>query len=247
MQTSGNTILITGGTSGIGLAFAKQFLQEGSKVIICGRRADRLAQIAADNPGIITKQCDITDASQRENLCNWALQHYPDLNILINNAGIQLAIDLTSPVDLGKVRNEIETNFIAPIHLTSLFAAHLKTKSEAAIMNVSSGLAFVPLAFMPVYCATKAAIHSVTLSLRHQMKNTSVKVFEIAPPSTDTELGHERRADKTQTHGGIPISEFLTEAMEGIRNDTLETVVGQSKGLRAKREELFDNMNSFTH
>ena len=247
MQTSGNTILITGGTSGIGLAFAKQFLQEGSKVIICGRRADRLKQIAADNPGIITKQCDITDAAQRESLCHWALQHYPDLNILINNAGIQMAIDLTSPVDLGKVKDEVETNFIAPVHLTSLFAAHLKTKSEAAIMNISSGLAFVPLAFMPVYCATKAAIHSLTLSLRHQMKNTSVKVFEIAPPSTDTELGHERRADKTQTHGGIPISEFLTEAMEGIRNDTLETVVGQSKGLRAKREELFDNMNSFTH
>ena len=128
MQTSGNTILITGGTSGIGLAFAKQFLQEGSKVIICGRRAERLEQIATDNPGIITKQCDITDASQRENLCQWVLQHYPDLNILINNAGIQLAIDLTSPVEQGKVRDEVETNFIAPVHLASLFAAHLKQK-----------------------------------------------------------------------------------------------------------------------
>ena len=245
MQLSGNTILITGATSGIGLAFAKQFLQEGSKVIICGRRADRLAEIEKEHPGIITKKCDVTDAAQRENLCTWALQQYPDLNILINNAGIQLVTDLTQPVDLEKVRNEVETNFVAPVHLASLFAPHLKTKAEAAIINVSSGLAFVPIAFMPVYCATKAAIHSLTMSLRHQLRNTSIKVFEVAPPSTDTELGHERRTDKTQTHGGIPVSEFLAEAMEGLKSDTLETVVGQSKGLRAKREDLFENINKY--
>lgn len=247
MKTSGNTILITGGTSGLGHAFAKQFLHDGSKVIICGRRTDRLAQIEKDNPGIITKVCDISDASQRETLCKWALEHYPDLNILMNNAGIQLATDLTHPVNLEKVKGEVETNLIAPIHLASLFTPHLTTKKEAAIINISSGLAFVPIAFMPVYCATKAAIHSFTLSLRHQLKNTSVKVFEIAPPSTDTELGHERRADKTQTHGGIPISQFLTEAMEGISNDTLETLVGDAKGLRSQGEKLFDNMNKFAH
>ena len=247
MKTSGNTILITGGTSGIGLAFAKQFLQDGSTVIICGRRTDRLSQIEKENPGIITKACDIADTAQRDELCKWTLKHYPALNILMNNAGMQLATDLTKPVDLDNVRKEVETNLIAPIHLASLFAPHLATKPEAAIINISSGLAFVPLAFMPIYCATKAAIHSLTLSLRHQMKNTSVKVFEIAPPSTDTELGHERRADKTQSHGGIPVSEFLVEAMEGIRNDTLETVVGQSKGLRAKREELFEGINNFSH
>ena len=247
MKTSGNTILITGGTSGIGLAFAKQFLQDGSTVIICGRRTDRLSQIEKENPGIITKACDVADAQQREELFKWATEHYPALNILMNNAGMQLATDLTKPVDLDNMRKEVETNLIAPIHLSSLFATHLATKPEAAIINISSGLAFVPLAFMPIYCATKAAIHSITLSLRHQMKNTSVKVFEIAPPSTDTELGHERRVDKTQSHGGIPVSEFLAEAMEGIRNDTLETVVGQSKGLRAKREELFEDINNFSH
>ena len=104
-------------------------------------------------------------------------------------------------------------------------------------------MAFVPIAFMPVYCATKAAIHSLTLSLRHQLRNTSLKVFEIIPPSVDTELGHERREDKTETHGGIPVSEFLAEAMEAIRSDTLEAAVGQAKGLRAKREELFEAMN----
>jgi len=113
----------------------------------------------------------------------------------------------------------------------------------SSIINISSGLAFVPIAFMPVYCATKAAIHSLTLSLRHQLRNTSLKVFEIIPPSVDTELGHERREDKTETHGGIPVSEFLAEAMEAIRSDTLEAAVGQAKGLRAKREELFEAMN----
>ncbi|MGN6569264.1 MAG: SDR family NAD(P)-dependent oxidoreductase, partial [Flavipsychrobacter sp.] len=109
---------------------------------------------------------------------------------------------------------------------------------------ISSGLAFVPLAFMPVYCDTKAAIHSITISLRHQLRDTSVKVFEIAPPSTDTELGHDRRPDKTQTHGGMPISEFITEAMEAIENDTLEAPIAHSKVLHAKREEMFEQMNS---
>ena len=156
---------------------------------------------------------------------------------------MQLATDLTQNIDLEPVRKEMETNFIAPVHLSSLFAWQIKPKGEAAIINISSGLAFVPIAFMPIYCSTKAALHSFTLSLRHQLKDTAIKVFEIAPPSVDTELGHERRADKTQTHGGIPIAEFLPEAIEGLKNDIFEIAVGQSKGLRAKREELFHVMN----
>ena len=242
MNTSGNTILITGGTSGLGLAFAEQFLQDGNTVIICGRRTERLHQIKEKHPAIITKECDVANEQQREELAAWAIQQYPTLNILMNNAGIQLVTDLTKPVDLATVRSEVETNLIAPIHLSSLFAPHLKTQKDPAIINISSGLAFAPIAFMPVYCATKAAVHSLTLSMRHQLKG-SVKVYEIAPPSTDTELGHQRRADKTHTHGGIPISEFLAEAMDGLKNDIPEIAVGQSKGLRAKREELFDNMN----
>jgi uncharacterized oxidoreductase len=243
MQVSGNTILITGGTSGIGLAFAEQFQHEGNTVIICGRRADRLAQIKEKHPHIVTKVCDLADTAQREALCTWVIENYPAVNMLMNNAGIQLVADLTKPVPLDRVREEVEINFIAPVHLASLFTEHLQTKKEAAIINISSGLAFAPIAFMPVYCATKAAIHSLTLSLRHQLRATSVKVFEIAPPSTDTELGHERRADKSQTHGGVPVGEFLAEAMEAIKNDTLEAAIGQSKVLHAKREEMFDNMN----
>jgi uncharacterized oxidoreductase len=212
-------------------------------VIVCGRREDRLAALKAKYPFIITKVCDISSEEQREALCSWALANFPELNVLVNNAGVQLVNDLTKPIDLNRVRYELETNFIAPVHLASLFAEHLAAKSNGVIINVSSGLAFVPIAFMPVYCATKAAMHSMTMSLRHQLKDTGVTVIEMIPPSVDTELGHERRADKTQTHGGIPISEFLAEAMEGLKSGNLEIAVGMSKGLRAKREELFGNMN----
>jgi len=236
-------MLITGGTSGIGLAFAEEFLKLGNTVIICGRRVERLNTLKANHPGLMTIACDVADAKQREDLCRKVLKDYPETNILMNNAGIQLLADLTNPVNLKKIHEEIETNLVAPIHLSSLFAKHLATKKDSALINISSGLAFAPLSFMPVYCATKAAIHSLTMSLRHQLKNTPVKVFEIIPQSTDTELGHERRADKTQTHGGMPVSEFLTEAMEALKNDVLEAAIGESKGLRAKREEMFNIMN----
>lgn len=244
MRTTGNTILITGATSGIGLAFAEQFLQRENRVIICGRREDRLQAIKTKYPDIITKVCDISISEQRETLNKWTVENYPETNILINNAGIQLAMDLSHPVNLERVRAEVETNFIAPVHLGSLFTSHLATHTEAAIINISSGLAFVPIAFMPIYCATKAAIHSLSLSLRFQLKDTSVKVFEIAPPSVDTELGHDRRQDKTQSHGGIPISEFIEGAMHAIEHNILEAAIGQAQRLREKREEMFNNMNN---
>lgn len=243
MKTNGNTILITGGTSGIGLAFAEEFLKLDNKVIICGRRVDRLNALKAKHPGLITIACDVADSKQREDLCNNVLKDYPDTNILMNNAGIQLVTDFTQPIDLDKVREEIEINLIAPIHLGSLFTKHLAGKNNSALINISSGLAFAPISFMPVYCATKAALHSLTMSLRHQLKNTPVKVFEIIPPSTDTELGHQRRTDKAQTHGGMPVNEFLAEAIEALKNDELEAPIGHAKGLRAKREEMFNIMN----
>jgi uncharacterized oxidoreductase len=243
MLITGNTILITGGTSGIGLAFAEEFIRLGNEVIICGRRENRLAEIQQKHKNIVTRVCDVADREDREALANWVTSNYPDVNVLINNAGVQLLTDLTKPVNLDRVRQEVETNFIAPLHIASLFAPHFSTKSNGVIINISSGLAFVPIAFMPVYCATKAAIHSLTLSLRHQLKNTSIKVFEIAPPSVDTELGSDRREDKTQTHGGLPVSEFLAEAIEAIRNDILEAPIAWAKNSREKREALFDVMN----
>lgn|ERR1035437_651955 len=243
MKLSGNTIFITGGTSGLGLAFAERFIELGNKVVICGRREDRLNHLKEKHPGLITYSCDVSDSSQRESISSMIIKEHPDVNILVNNAGIQLVADLTKPVNLDNIKLEIETNLTAPIHLASLFSQHLATKSDSAIINISSGLAFTPIAFMPVYCATKAGIHSLTMSLRFQMRNTSVKIFEIIPPSTDTELGHERRADKNETHGGIPISEFLEEAMEAIKNDLFTAPIGISKGMFAKRDELFGMLN----
>lgn len=244
MQLNGNTVLITGGTSGIGLAFAENFWHSGSKVIITGRREDRLKEIEKKFPEIVIKVSDVADEKQRETLAKWAIENYPETNILINNAGVQLLADLKKPVDLNRVRQETETNFIAPIHFSSLFAQHFSTKENAAIINISSGLAFVPIAIMPVYCATKAAIHSLTLSLRHQLKNTPVKVFEIAPPAVDTELGSDRREDKTQSHGGMPVQEFIEQAMYAIENDVLEAPIGTAINSREKRETLFEAMNS---
>jgi uncharacterized oxidoreductase len=243
MQLTHNTILITGGTSGIGLALAQELKHRENTVIVCGRREDRLNEITVNHPGIITRQCDVADEKQRVELVEWLVTNYPDVNVLINNAGIQLDTDLTNPCDTDRVRSEIEINLVAPIHLSSLMAPHLRDKNGAAIINISSGLAFAPLAFMPVYCATKAAIHSVSLSMRHQLKDTHVKVYEIIPPAVDTELGHDRREDKDQSHGGMPVDEFVAGAMEALLNDIYEAPIGQAEHLRAKREEMFEVMN----
>jgi uncharacterized oxidoreductase len=244
MNISGNTILITGGTSGIGLAFAEEFLKEGNKVIITGRREDKLNEIKDRLPEIVIKVSDVADAAQRIELAKWVNQNHPEINILINNAGIQLITDFTEEIDLSRIQSEIETNFIAPVHLSSLFISQLTGKENAAIINITSGLAFVPIAAMAIYCATKAAMHSLTLSMRFQLKETGIQVFEIAPPSVDTELGHDRREDKNQSHGGIPVNEFIEGAMAAIKKDELEATIGQAAGLRAQRESLFELINS---
>jgi len=243
MTLTGNTILITGGTSGIGLALAKHLNMLNNKVIICGRREERLNEIKRQNAGMITKVCDVADAQQRVDLTEWIFQNYPDVNMLINNAGVQLHADLTSTGDLANIRKETETNFVAPIHFIQLFSAKLASKEEAAIVNITSGLAFVPLAITAVYCATKAALHSITLSLRYQLKDTNVKVFEIAPPMVDTELGHDHREDKTQSHGGMEVNEFVSHAIDALQNDVYEAAVGFADNLRAKPQEMFHVLN----
>ncbi len=173
----------------------------------------------------------------------WVIKNYPGTNILINNAGVQLPGDLSKEIDMERVTREVNINLMAPIHITSLFIEHLKSKSDSAVINISSGLAFVPLAVVPVYCATKAALHSVTMSLRYQLKNTPVKVFEIIPPSVDTELGSERRADKNQSHGGIPIGEFIEESMRALERNLSEAAIAGAKNLREKGDSFFHIMN----
>lgn len=243
MKLNGHTILITGAGSGIGRAFAEAFHRLGNKVIICGRREDRLKELQRKCPGMVIRVCDVSSPGQRMELALWATHNFPALNVLMNNAGVQYAFNLKEKTDIKKVHDEIETNLVAPIHLSSLFAQHLTTKAEAAIINISSGLAFVPLAFMPVYCASKAGLHSFTLSLRHQLKETSVKVFEIAPPAVDTELGHDRRANKSESHGGIPVDDFLAQAMMAIENDEYEAAIAGAKMLKEKGQSAFEFMN----
>ena len=189
MRLSGNTLLITGGASGIGFALAKAFLEAGSTVIICGRRAKRLEEVHEIHPGIHTRVCDISEENDRKTLADWAMANFPALNILINNAGIQRDINFTHGIDdFLAGENEIRINLEAPVILSGLLIPHLARNAGAAIINVTSGLGFVPAARMPVYSASKAGMHAYSMALRHQLSRIGIQVFEIIPPAVDTEL-----------------------------------------------------------
>jgi uncharacterized oxidoreductase len=243
MKSSGNTIVITGGATGIGLAMAKLFAAQDNTVIICGRRNNRLEEAGAMIPGLHTIVCDVTLEAERENLYQWVVTNFPSVNILINNAGIQHNYDLKKKIDISHVSIEVETNFIAPVHLSNLFSEHLKSLPEAAIINITSGLAFTPLAFMSVYCATKAALHSFSLSLRHQLAGTTIKVFEILPPMVDTELDGGARDRRDDHNRGMNADDFAIKALEAIHRDEYEAAIGTAENLRSKREEAFRFLN----
>jgi uncharacterized oxidoreductase len=243
MNLTGNTIVITGGTSGIGLGMAERFLGLGNKVIICGRRSDRLVELARKHPGLITKVCDVADERHRLDFFRWLTANHSAMNVLINNAGVQFAGTVGSGLDFTRVRQEIDTNVFAVIHLSDLLAPVIQGKPGAAIINVSSGLGFVPVAQMSVYCATKAFIHSLTMSMRLTLKAKGIEVIEIIPPGVDTELGKERRSDPDQTHGGMPIPEFLDGLFQGLERKDAEIAVGMAVGLRQKGEAMFEGMN----
>ena len=250
MKTSDNTVLITGGATGIGFALAEALVNAGNKVLICGRRTAKLEEARQKLPQIQVRQCDLSRKEDRESLYNWVKDEYEDLNMLVNNAGVQRAIDLKKGAsDLLRGEDEVQVNFVAPIYLSACFAPLLMGKKEAAIINVSSGLAFVPIAVMPVYCAAKAGIHMFSVSLRHQLKGTSVKVFEVVPPAVDTELGKGSSRNSEQRRGGIPPSEVAAETMEALENNEYEIVVGKAKGLvegsRKAFERTFQELNSW--
>jgi uncharacterized oxidoreductase len=250
MRTKDNTILITGGATGIGFALAEAFVKAGNKVLICGRREAKLQEAKRKLPQIQTRRCDLSRKEERESLCDWARDNHKELNILVNNAGIQRTIDLSKgTAELFGGEDEVQVNFVAPMHLSAYFAPFLSKKKEAAIINVSSGLGFVPIAAMPVYCATKAGIHMFTISLRYQLKDTSVKVFEIVPPAVDTELGKETTGESEQEYRGIPPSEVATATLEALKNDEYEIIVGEAKGLvegaRKNFRKAFQELNSW--
>ncbi len=243
METSGNTALITGGGSGIGLELAKALLARGNRVIVCGRSRKRLEAARKLLPDLHARVCDVTVARSRRALVKWLVSEFKDLNILVNNAGIQRPIDfLKGPRDLEDADMEIKTNFAAPVHLSGLLIPHLRRRKQAAIVNISSGLAFTPLAAVPVYCATKAAFHSFSLTLRHQLLDTSVRVFEIAPPIVATGLAGKRSRPR-ESENVMSAEEVAAGVIEAMKNDRYEVALGAAANLHKKREDLFSVMN----
>jgi uncharacterized oxidoreductase len=242
MKTENNTILITGGASGIGYALAEKFLAAGNTVIVCGRREERLKEAKAKHPALNTCACDVEDPAQREELCSWVTSAFPGLNVLINNAGIQQRIPLRNAPSWEAMRSELAINLDAPIHLSALLIPHLSQRKEAAIVNVTSGLSFSPLANVPVYSATKAALRSFTLSLRHQLIGTSIEVVEIIPPAVDTDLGG------VGLHTfGAPLGAFTDSIWGQLRNGSQEVSYGfaaeASKASREQLDAIFKRMN----
>ena len=240
MQLSNNKILITGGGSGIGLGLTQRFLEEGNTLIICGRRADVLDDIKAKHPTVITKVCDLTHEASRVDLYNWIATEHSDLNVLINNAGIQEWMNIDDDQFYTKAYKEINTNVLAPIHLCNLFINLPKLNT---IMNVTSGLAFVQLTKVPVYCATKAFLHSFTQSLRHELINKHIEVIEIIPPALNTDLGGVGLHDEHP-----PVSAFIASIFEQLNAGKQELTFGFSEMLaKATPEEVkatFNRMNA---
>jgi uncharacterized oxidoreductase len=247
MKIDGNTVLITGGATGIGFSLAQELVQAGNEVIICGRRENKLAEAKGRLPQIHTRVCDVSKDKDRCELIPWARSNFPNLNILVNNAGIQRMIDLTKGIDALAGEDEIEINLKAGVHLSALFIPLFLEKKEAALINVSSGLGFIPLAIMPVYCATKAALHSFSISLRHQLRDTPIRVFEIIPPMVDTELDRGGRDRRGQEYRGIPPGEVARAVISALEKNDFEVAVGMAENLRAgsraNPEQTFQNMN----
>jgi uncharacterized oxidoreductase len=249
MNTRGNTVLITGGATGIGFSLAESFAKADNDVIVCGRRKEKLGEAKNRLPQIHTRQCDLSKSGERQKLHDWVISHFRSVNILVNNAGIQRMIDFgTNPYELFGGEDEIETNLKAVIYLSAYFIPDFREREESAIINISSGLAFVPLAAVPVYCATKAAVHSFSVSLRHQLRDTPIKVFEIIPPTVDTELDRGARERRGQEHRGIAPSEVSLTALTALEKDVYEIALGQAQGLRAAAastalDQIFQNMN----
>jgi uncharacterized oxidoreductase len=216
MNMTGNTILMTGGSSGIGQALAVALHTSGNQVIITGRRQQALEETVAAHPGMAFRVLDIMDAAAIRTFATDIVRDYPALNVLINNAGIMKAEDmLADPVDLTQAEAMIATNLLGPIRLTAALLPHLRARVAATVINVSSGLAFVPLAVTPTYSATKGALHSWSQSLRHQVRNTGVQVIELAPPAVATDLMPGSRANPN----AMVLADYIAESMALLQGD----------------------------
>ena len=239
MQLTGNKILITGGATGIGLGLTQRFVEEGNTVIICGRRNAPLDAVKAKHPQVITRVTDLAKESDRIALYDWIAQEHSDLNVLVNNAGIQNWMDVADTDFYQRALAEVTTNALSPIHLASLFVG---LPALRTIMNVSSGLAFVPLAKAPVYCATKAFMRSFTLSLRHALKAKNIEVVEIIPPALNTDLGAPGLHDAYP-----PVSDFIASIFKQLEAGKNELTFGTSEERAKVNNETitayFERMN----
>jgi uncharacterized oxidoreductase len=248
MNLSGNTILITGGGSGIGRGLAEAFHALGNQVVIAGRRQAALDETTAANPGMKSLAFDIERPDAIRAFAVQVAAGFPSLNVLINNAGIMRAEKLHSQQhNLSDSEAIITTNLLGPIRLTTALLPHLEKQPHATVMNVTSGLAFLPLVLTPTYCATKAAIHSYTLSLRYQLKAaTNVEVLELIPPYVATDLMGGRSDPRA-----MPLDEFIAEVMEILKQQPTpaEICVENVKGLRyaaesGKFDAIFNGLNA---
>jgi len=242
-----NTILITGGGSGIGRGLAEAFHKLGNKVIIGGRRQSALQAVCAANPGMEHVSLDVKNRDQILRVANRLNSTFPALNVIINNAGIQRAVDFNADAfSTDSIEEEIGTNLTGLVLMCAAFLPHLRKQPRAAVANVSSGLGLVPLSTVPVYSATKAAVHAFTASLRHQLRSTSVEVIELIPPSVATDL----RAGREDNGGPqpMPLDEYIAETMRRLEKGETEIAVGTARyGLAAvsgdDARKIFAGMN----
>ncbi|WP_114789325.1 SDR family NAD(P)-dependent oxidoreductase [Niabella yanshanensis] len=225
MVLTKNTILITGGSSGLGLEMAKKFLQMGNKVIVCSRNHDKLELTQNRLPEVITFQCDISVEAEQNKLVNWIKIYHPDLALLVNNAAIVNRTDfITDSESINKLSGEIATNLTAPIHLIKLLYPVLVKNNNAAVLNITSGLIYTPRSIYPFYNATKSALHAFTQVLRHQLKNEPVKIIEVMFPVVDTPW-HQGNTPKSS----ISVEKAVSEMIRGIERNQREIKVGAVK------------------
>ncbi|GAB4034088.1 SDR family oxidoreductase [Spirosoma jeollabukense] len=240
MNIKNNKILITGGASGIGLGLTERFVKENNTVIICGRREDVLKDVADKFPSVITRVCDLSLVEEREALHQWMSDEHSDLNVLINNAGIQQWMSVSDDDFFQRAKNELTVNIEAPLHLTNLF---INLPALTTIINVTSGLSFVPLTKVPVYSATKAFFHSFTLSLRALLAPKGIEVIEMIPPALNTDLGGKGLHDQAP-----PVSAFIDAVFDQLAQGKTELTFGFSDAMaKATPDELrntFNRMNA---
>lgn len=242
MQMSGNKILITGGASGIGLGLAERFIKENNTVIICGRRESVLLEAVAKFPSLITKICDLSSATEREALYTWISTEHNDLDVLVNNAGIQQWMSITDDDFYERAKEEMAINIEAPVHLASRF---IKLPALKTIINVTSGLSFVPLTKAPVYGATKSFLHSFTMALQHLLRQKNIEVIEMIPPALNTDLGGKGLHDYAP-----PVSDFIDAVFTQMKAGKTRLTFGFSEAMaNAGPEEIkkaFERLNPTT-